>query len=162
MPLVLDADGLNAFAGDPAALRARGAPTIVTPHEGEYRRLLGEPVGDDRVAAARLLAQETGAIALLKGPGTVIASPDGTAVIEPVGDAALATAGSGDVLTGIIAGLLARGLEPFAAAAAGAFLHGRAADRAGHTGLIAGDLVAALPRTIADLTDLDRPRERKS
>jgi ADP-dependent NAD(P)H-hydrate dehydratase / NAD(P)H-hydrate epimerase len=160
VPLVLDADGLNAFAGEPAALCARGAPTIVTPHEGEYRRLLGEPVGDDRVAAARRLAEQTGAIALLKGPGTVIAAPDGTAVIEPVGDAALATAGSGDVLTGIIAGLLARGLEPFAAAAAGAFLHGRAADRAGHTGLIASDLVAALPRAIADLTD--HPREESA
>lgn len=160
VPLVLDADGLNAFAGEPTALRARGAPTIVTPHEGEYRRLLGEAVGDDRVAAARRLAEQTGAIALLKGPGTVVAAPDGTAVIEPVGDAALATAGSGDVLTGIIAGLLARGLEPFAAAAAGAFLHGRAADRAGHTGLIASDLVAALPRAIADLTD--HPREESA
>jgi NAD(P)H-hydrate repair Nnr-like enzyme with NAD(P)H-hydrate dehydratase domain len=82
----------------------------------------------------------------------VIAAPGGRAVVEPIGDAALATAGSGDVLTGIIAGLLARGLEPFAAAAAGAFLHGHAADRAGHTGLVAGDLVAALPRTLDELT----------
>lgn len=153
LPVVLDADGLNAFAGDAAALGDRPAPTIVTPHEGEYARLLGEPVGDDRVAAARRLARVTGAVALLKGPGTVIAEPDGRAVVEPTGDASLATAGSGDVLTGIIAGLLARGLEPFAAAATGAFLHGRAADRAGHTGLVAGDLVAALPRTLADLTD---------
>jgi ADP-dependent NAD(P)H-hydrate dehydratase / NAD(P)H-hydrate epimerase len=150
-PLVLDADGLNAFAGDAELLRRRTAPTIVTPHEGEYRRLVGHPVGNDRVAAARELADTTGAVALLKGPGTVIAAPGGAAVVEPLGDASLATAGSGDVLTGIIAGLLARGLEPFAAAAAGAFLHGRAADRAGHTGLIAGDLIDALPRTLADV-----------
>ena len=129
----------------PVRCATRGGPTVLTPHEGEYARLLGEPVGEDRVDAARRLAEATGAVALLKGPGTVVAAPDGRAVIEPVGDAALATAGSGDVLTGIIAGLLARGLEPFAAAAAGAFLHGRAARRAGHTGLVAGDLVAALP-----------------
>ena len=151
-PLVLDADGLNAFAGDAGALHARGGPTVVTPHEGEYARLLGEPVGEDRVDAARRLAAATGAVALLKGPGTVVAAPDGRAVIEPVGDAALATAGSGDVLTGIIAGLLARGLEPFSAAAAGAFLHGRAARRAGHTGLVAGDLVAALPRASSKIS----------
>jgi NAD(P)H-hydrate epimerase len=151
VPLVLDADGLNAFAGDADALRSRGAPTIVTPHEGEYARLLGEPVGADRVDAARRLAAATGTVALLKGPGTVVADPSGRAVIEPVGDAALATAGSGDVLTGIVAGLLARGVEPFAAAAAGAFLHGRAAGRAGHTGLVAGDLVSALPRALAEL-----------
>ncbi|MEX2255924.1 MAG: NAD(P)H-hydrate dehydratase [Acidimicrobiia bacterium] len=151
-PLVLDADGLNAFAGDAAALAARPGPTIVTPHEGEYERLVGAPVGEDRVDAARRLAATSGAVVLLKGPGTVVADPGGRAVVEPVGGAALATAGTGDVLTGVIAGLLARGLEPFAAAAAGAFLHGRAADRAGHTGLVAGDLVAALPGTLADLT----------
>jgi len=151
VPLVLDADGLNAFAGDAGALRARRAPTVVTPHEGEYARLLGEPVGDDRVDAARRLAATTGAVALLKGPGTVVADPSGRAAIEPDGDASLATAGSGDVLTGMIAGLLARGLEPFTAAAAAAFLHGQAARRAGHTGLVAGDLVAVLPRTLADL-----------
>jgi NAD(P)H-hydrate epimerase len=150
-PLVLDADGLNAYAGDAGALRDRRGPTIVTPHEGEYARLLDEPVGADRVDAARRLAAATGAVALLKGPGTVIAEPHGRAVVEPVGDAALATAGSGDVLTGVIAGLLARGLEPFAAAAGGAFVHGRAATRSGHTGLVAGDLVAALPRTIEDI-----------
>jgi NAD(P)H-hydrate epimerase len=98
------------------------------------------------------LAATSGAVVLLKGPGTVVADPGGRAVVEPVGGPALATAGTGDVLTGVIAGLLARGLEPFAAAAAGAFLHGRAADRAGHTGLVAGDLVAALPGTLADLT----------
>jgi len=159
VPLVLDADGLNAFAGDPGALRGRRAPTVVTPHAGEYARLLGEAVGPDRVAAARRLADATGAVALLKGPGTVVASPNGDAVIEPAGDAALASAGTGDVLTGVIAGLLARGLAPFDAAAGGAFLHGQAASRAGHTGLVAGDLVVALARTLDDVARAEpRPR----
>ena len=151
VPLVLDADGLNAFAGAPEALRDRTAPTVLTPHEGEYERLMGTPVGDDRVAAARRLAEATGCVALLKGPGTVIAAPDGKAAVNPVDGPWLGTAGSGDVLTGIIGGLLARGLGPFEAAAAGAFLHGRAADTAGHTGLVAGDLVTALPRTLDDI-----------
>ena len=147
-PLVLDADGLNAFEGDAGSLSKRAAPTVLTPHAGEYARLVGEPVGDDRVAAARRLARTTGAIVLLKGPGTVIAEPGGRCAITPHDGPWLGTAGSGDVLSGIIGGLLARGLSPFAAAAGGAFLHASAADRAGHTGLIAGDLVAALPRTL--------------
>jgi hydroxyethylthiazole kinase-like uncharacterized protein yjeF len=158
VPLVLDADGLNAFAGQAAALRERPAPTVLTPHDGEYARLAGEPVGDDRVDAARRLAAASGCVTLLKGPATVIADPSGRAVINPTGGAELATAGSGDVLTGIIGGLLARGLTPFAAAAAGAYVHGRAGDVAGHTGLIAGDLIAALPRTLHGLNP--GPRER--
>jgi hydroxyethylthiazole kinase-like uncharacterized protein yjeF len=154
VPLVLDADGLNAFAGAPEALRGRPAATVLTPHEGEYERLMGAPVGDDRVAAARRLAEATGCVALLKGPGTVIAEPTVSkrTAVNPIDGPWLGTAGSGDVLTGIIGGLLARGLEPFEAAAAGAFLHGRAADTAGHTGLVAGDLVTALPRTLDDIT----------
>jgi hydroxyethylthiazole kinase-like uncharacterized protein yjeF len=153
VPLVLDADGLNAFAGAPETLRDRSAPTVLTPHEGEYERLMGAPVGDDRVAAARRLAEATGCVALVKGPGTVIAEPDGSkrSAVNPIDGPWLGTAGSGDVLTGIIGGLLARGLVPFEAAAAGAFLHGRAADTAGHTGLVAGDLVTALPRTLDDI-----------
>jgi NAD(P)H-hydrate epimerase len=152
VPLVLDADGLNAFSGDAAALKARPATTVITPHAGEYARLVGTAVGDDRVAAARDLATASGCVTLLKGPGTVVADPDGRVAVDPLGGAELATAGSGDVLTGIIGGFLARGLEPFAAAAAGTYVHGRAADRAGHTGLIAGDLVDALPRALSDLT----------
>jgi NAD(P)H-hydrate epimerase len=152
VPLVLDADGLNAFAGDAGALRARPAPTVVTPHAAEYQRLLGEPVGDDRVVAARRLADATGCVALVKGPGTVIASPDGRVAVNGVDGPWLGTAGSGDVLTGIIAGLLGgHGLDAFEAAAAGALVHGRAADVAGHTGLVAGDLVDALPRTLDTL-----------
>jgi len=157
VPLVLDADGINAFAGQPELLRQRTAPTVVTPHEGEFERLMGEPVGDDRVVAARRLADATGCVGLLKGPGTVIAQPgvksgvSGRVAVNGVDGPWLGTAGSGDVLTGIIGGFLARGLDAFEAAAAGAFVHGLAADVAGHTGLVAGDLVAALPKTLLSL-----------
>ncbi len=151
-PLVLDADGLNAFAGDAAALAPRPAPTIVTPHDGEYARLAGEPVGDDRLDAARRLAATSRAVVLLKGPTTVVAEPDGRVALNPTGTPALATAGSGDVLTGIIGGFLARGLGPFEAAAAGAYVHGRSAEVAGLTGLVAGDLIAALPTALDMVT----------
>jgi hydroxyethylthiazole kinase-like uncharacterized protein yjeF len=159
VPMVLDADGLNALAGDLAPLRSRhtlGAPTVLTPHEGEYARLMGAPVGGDRVAAAMALADRSRAVVLLKGPGTVIAAPDGDppVVLNPTGGAQLATAGSGDVLTGIIAGFLARGMVPFVAAAAAAWVHGRVADRLAATngpGLVAGDLVAAIPPTLYEL-----------
>jgi len=153
VPLVLDADGLNAFAGKAEALRERSVPTVLTPHHAEYERVLGAPVGDDRIAAARRLAEATGCVALLKGPGTVIAEPGASARIAVNGRDGpwLGTAGTGDVLTGIIGGFLARGLEPFEAAAAGAYVHGLAADVAGHTGLVAGDLVAALPRALRPL-----------
>jgi NAD(P)H-hydrate epimerase len=151
VPVVVDADGIHALGDDPTLLRIRSAPTILTPHEGEYASLRGGPPGPDRLAAARALAADTGAIVLLKGPGTVVAAPDGRARICTTGGPWLATAGTGDVLTGVIAGLLARGLEPFAAAAGGAFVHGLAADAAGHTGLMAGDLVAAIPAVLSDL-----------
>jgi hydroxyethylthiazole kinase-like uncharacterized protein yjeF len=156
-PLVLDADGLNALAGDFTALQARatlGAPVVLTPHAGEYQRLMGAPVGGDRVAAARALAVRSGAVVLLKGPGTVVAAPSGAVTVNPTGGAELATAGSGDVLTGIIAGFLARGVDPFRAAAAAAWVHGRTADRACEIdgpGLVAGDLVRGLARTLHEL-----------
>jgi len=152
VPLVLDADGLNAFADHADDLRDRPASTVLTPHDGEYARLAGEPVGPDRVDAARRLASRSGCVALLKGPATVVAEPTGRAVVNPTGGSELATAGSGDVLTGIIGGFLARGLPAFDAAAVGAYVHGRAGDVAGHTGLVAGDLIVALPRTLDDLT----------
>ncbi|HXY92660.1 MAG TPA: NAD(P)H-hydrate dehydratase [Acidimicrobiia bacterium] len=160
LPLVLDADGLNALNGQLDPLRARrtlGAPTVLTPHDGEYARLAGEPVGDDRIAAARRLADRTGAVVLLKGPGTVIAEPpDGATpprvLLNTTGTASLATAGSGDVLTGVIAGLMARGVPAFAAAAAAAFVHGLAGQRAaasvGATGVIASDVLNAIAPTL--------------
>ena len=123
VPLVLDADGLNALGENLEPLRARhilGAPIVLTPHDGEYARLVGHPVGDDRLAAARRLADLTHAVVLLKGPGTVIAEPGragepGRVVLNPTGSAALASAGTGDVLTGIVAGFLARGMPAFEA-----------------------------------------------
>jgi NAD(P)H-hydrate epimerase len=156
-PLVLDADGLNALAGDFTSLqsrRTRGHPVVLTPHAGEYQRLMGAPVGGDRLAAARALAERAGAVVLLKGPGTVVADPDGAVALNPTGGPELATAGSGDVLTGIVAGFLARGLDAFRAAAAAAWVHGRTADRIaadGGPGLVAGDLVAGLGRTLQEL-----------
>jgi NAD(P)H-hydrate epimerase len=156
-PLVLDADGLNALAGDLAQLRARqtlGGPIVLTPHAGEYQRLMGAPVGANRLVAAQALAERAGAVVLLKGPGTVVASPGGAVALNPTGSAALATAGSGDVLTGIIAGFLARGLDAFRAAVAAAWVHGHTADRlvaADGPGLVAGDLVAGLGRTLQEL-----------
>jgi ADP-dependent NAD(P)H-hydrate dehydratase / NAD(P)H-hydrate epimerase len=163
IPLVLDADGLNALAGDVAPLRARTAPAVLTPHAGEYAHLAGEKVGDDRLAAARSLAERARAIVLLKGPGEVIAAPDRQSLartaINTTGGPWLATAGTGDVLSGIIGGFLARGAEPFWAATGGAFTHGWAADAAGHTGLVAGDLVAALPAAIHSVESLESPED---
>jgi len=150
-PVVLDADGLRAYAGRAELLRARLGPTVITPHAGEFAALTGNPIGADRVVAARALAHTTGATVLLKGPGTVVAEPLGRAAINPTDGPWLATAGSGDVLSGIIGGLLAQGLSPFMAAIAGAWLHSRAADVAGHTGMVAGDLVDALPRVLETL-----------
>ena len=151
--IVVDADALNAIAVDPAALRVRhaaGLPlAVLTPHAGEYERLAGKPIGADRVESARELARELNAVVLLKGPGTVIAAPEGRAVVDLTGTAALATAGTGDVLSGVIAALLAQGVEPFAAAATGAYVHGRAATAAASSpDIVASDLVLALPRTL--------------
>lgn len=149
VPVLVDADGLNALAGDLGPLRGRGAPTVLTPHAGEFARLIGDEIGPDRLLASRELAADTGAVVLLKGSTTVIADPSGRAVLNTTGGPWLATAGTGDVLSGIIAGLLAQGVDAFEAAAAGAWVHGAAALDAGTEGLVAGDVVEALPRTLA-------------
>jgi NAD(P)H-hydrate epimerase len=157
VPLVLDADGLNALGGDLDLLAARPAATIITPHAGEYARLAGEPVGDDRVAAARRLAERADSVVLLKGSRTVVADPTGRGAINPNGGPWLATAGTGDVLSGVVGALAAAGLPSFEAAAAAAWLHGRAAEarvlhpppRRHAAGLVAGDLVDALPDVLA-------------
>src|SRR6185437_10317789 len=148
-PLVVDADAITAL-GDHAAARqllaGRAHPTILTPHDGEYARLSGAPPGEDRLAAARRLSEEIGAIVLLKGPLTAVAfgsegSPQGPDVyLASAGVPAMATAGTGDVLSGVIGGFLARGVPAPLAAALGAHVHGRAASLGRHEGLVAGDL----------------------
>ena len=127
VPVIVDADGLTLLAAHPQLVMGREAPTVLTPHAGEYTRLAGEPPGADRVAAARRLAQQFGAIVLLKGNVTIIASEQAT-YLNPAGGSWAATAGSGDLLSGVIGALLAAGLPPARAAAAAAFVHARAAN----------------------------------
>jgi NAD(P)H-hydrate epimerase len=154
LPLVLDADGLNAHAGDIVALRSRQAPTVLTPHAGELGRLLdldSAAIEAERLRHAREAAKLSGAVVLLKGPDTLVAAPDGRVAVSPGASPALATAGTGDVLTGTIAALLAKGLDAFAAAAAGVRLCARAAQLAverhgAAEGVIASDVIEALAR----------------
>lgn len=157
VPVVIDGDGLFALswnnAGTPAFLTDRGVPTVLTPHDGEYGRLTGTRPGDDRIAAATELVDVAGATVLLKGPTTVIASPGQTPLLVDAGDERLATAGSGDVLSGMIGALLARGMDAHHAAAAGAHLHGLAVRRCSRSGVVASDLVAALPGVFDELAD---------
>lgn len=153
VPVVLDGDALWSLGTDAAViLGARSAPTVLTPHDGEYERLVGAPPGVDRVASARDLSRSTGAVVLLKGPTTVVADPDGTAYLVRSGDARLATAGTGDVLTGVVAAFLACGATPARAAAAAAHLHGRAASCCPARGAVAADVAAALPDAWSALT----------
>ena len=126
LPVLVDADGLTMLAAHPDLVAGRSAPTVLTPHAGEFARLAGSPPGDDRVAATRRLADHLGATVLLKGNATVIAEPGGRVYINPVGESWAATAGSGDVLSGMIGTLLAAGLPAGEAAAAAAFVHTRA------------------------------------
>jgi NAD(P)H-hydrate epimerase len=155
VPVVLDADGLNAHAGDLGALAARPAPTILTPHEGELARLLD--TGSDAVKARRLehvraAAAAAQAIVVLKGDDTLIADADGRVAVSPGATAALATAGTGDVLSGVIAAVLSRGLDPFMAACAGVRLHAHAGIRAarekGVDSVIARDVIEAISYTL--------------
>lgn len=146
--LVLDAGALSACAGQPEALRGAA---ILTPHEGEFARLFG-PAGEDRLAAARAAARRIGAVVLLKGSDSVIAAPDGRAAINHNAPAWLATGGTGDVLAGLAASLLAQGLPPFEAAAAAAWLQGEGATLAG-PGLVAEDLPEAVRRAAVFLDE---------
>jgi ADP-dependent NAD(P)H-hydrate dehydratase / NAD(P)H-hydrate epimerase len=148
VPVVLDGDGITALGSAVDAgrlLGARTAPTVITPHDGEFARLTGTPPADDRVAAARDLAGAIGATVLLKGPTTVVADPDGAALLVRRGDQRLATAGTGDVLTGLVAAHLALGVPPLRAAAAAAHLHGIAATLGPDRGLDAELLASLVP-----------------
>jgi len=151
-PLVIDADGLNACAADPQILTQRSGPTIITPHPGELSRLTHKPISaiqQDRVGAARQAADDLHCIVVLKGAGTVIATPDGEAWINSTGNSGMASGGVGDVLTGVISALLAGGASPLAAAVSGTYYHGLASDWAaehsGERGLVASDLLEQLP-----------------
>ncbi len=149
VPVLVDADGLNLLDGSVAQLTGRAAPTVLTPHDREFERLFGE-IGTDRVAATRRAARAAHAVVLLKGYATVIAGPDGRCLVNPTGVPALATAGSGDVLSGLIGSLLAAGVEPLLAAALGAYLHGESGSLAARSGPVgAVDLLRALPGVLA-------------
>lgn len=159
-PTVLDADALNALVGKTRLLSDCKAPLMLTPHPGEMARLVEEAtpesINRDRIGAASRLAATRSVIVILKGARTVIARPDGQVALCPTGNAGMATAGTGDVLTGMLAGLLAQRLSPWDAARAGVYLHGLAGDLAaadlGQVGMIAGDLLDRIPRAIMQLT----------
>jgi len=156
LPLLIDADGLNAHARRLESLRKRAAPTILTPHEGELGRLLGiesTEVAEQRLGWAREAAERSGAVVLLKGDDTLIAAPGGPVAVSPGGTPALATAGTGDVLSGLVGALLAKGLGPLAAASLGALAHVRAgraaAGRFGADHVMAGDVIDSLAAGLA-------------
>lgn len=157
VPVVVDGDGLFALSwnpdGAPVMLRGREVATLLTPHDGEFALLTGSAPAADRILAVRRLAHDTGAVVLLKGPVTVIAEPHGRVRLVTDGDERLATAGSGDVLSGVIGALLASGMSVFDAAAAGAWIHAAAGRALPRWGTVAGDLVGALPEVLAALTD---------
>jgi NAD(P)H-hydrate epimerase len=154
IPIVVDADGLTALAGalgDAGSSVPLAPQVVLTPHDGEFARLAGNSPGPDRLGATRDLATRLGCTVLLKGGPTVVAGANGQAMVVASGDARLATAGTGDVLAGVIGALAARGVDPFHAAAAGAFLHGEAAVLGWREGLVAGDVADHLPEAIARL-----------
>ncbi|HSP08922.1 MAG TPA: NAD(P)H-hydrate dehydratase [Candidatus Dormibacteraeota bacterium] len=151
-PLVIDADGLNALSDSPRAKGKLGKHRVLTPHPGELSRLTGRPIDvieGDRTSAARKAAKEWGAIVVLKGAHTVVAHPDGRTSEDPHEVPALATGGTGDVLSGIIGGLIAQGSDPFAAAVTGVYIHAaagrRISQRFGDSGLLASDLLMEIP-----------------
>lgn len=154
-PLVIDADGLNGLAGELDRLSEARGPRVLTPHPGEAARLLEsdiEEIQRDRPAALRRLVERSAAVVVLKGSRTLIGAPGRVPVVNPTGNPGLASGGTGDVLTGAVASLVAQGVEPWEAAWAGAWIHGRAGDRAarqtGQAGLVARDVVNALPAAL--------------
>ena len=162
-PVVIDADALNIIAVDPAIMDSFEAPRVLTPHPGEAARLLGGKVGADRVAAAAALAERFHAVVVLKGMGTVVCDGE-CAYVERAGNPGMATGGTGDVLTGLLAARLAMGVAPFDAAVQAVHAHARAGDLAalavGEQSMIATDLVANLPAALDELAE-ESPRRMK-
>ncbi|MEQ8200468.1 MAG: NAD(P)H-hydrate dehydratase [Syntrophomonadaceae bacterium] len=158
VPVLIDADGINALESDPEVLRDRQVPVVITPHPRELARLTGlsvEEIQHNRIEIASRYAAKWGITIVLKGHHTVVACPAGEIYINGSGNPGMATAGSGDVLSGIIAGLIAQGLKTQRAAAAGVYIHGRAGDQAaaelGQRGMIAGDLIDYLPDALLEI-----------
>ncbi|MCS6925550.1 MAG: NAD(P)H-hydrate dehydratase [Candidatus Binatia bacterium] len=158
LPLVIDADGLNCLATDPSVLRQATVPVVLTPHPGEMARLTGKPtaaIQADRLGTARDFATQYGCYLVLKGAHTVIAAPDGRCWVNPTGNPGMASGGMGDVLTGILGGLLAQGYAPHEACMLGVFLHGYAGDLAaqekGEAGILARDVIERLPQGLRAL-----------
>jgi len=157
-PLVIDADGLNSMAKNPDVLLNLQVPAVITPHPGEMARLLGVSVKDvqnDRIGAASNFALRYGVVVVLKGANTIVAEPGGQMYVNSTGNPGMATAGAGDVLTGIIASFLAQGFTPVTAAVAGTYIHGAAADslarEMGERGITSGEILKQLPNEIAKL-----------
>lgn len=158
-PLVLDADALNVLEGEPELLAGARTATVLTPHPGELSRLLGRSVADiqsDRLAAVREAAARTRAVVVLKGAGTLVADRERSVAVNLTGNPGMATGGCGDVLAGLLTGLLGQGLAPYDAARAAVFLHGRAGDsamwRSSQAGMLAGDMVNEIPFAFRELT----------
>lgn len=158
VPLVLDADALNVLSGNPMILKKLNTEAVITPHPGEMARLTGLIIADiqkDRIGTAARFAAEYGVTVVLKGNRTVIAIPDGRIYINPTGNAGMATAGAGDILAGMIAGLVAQGVPVCDAAVAGVYLHGLAGDKAasymGKHGMVAGDILLYVPHIMKEL-----------
>jgi len=169
VPLVIDADGLNALAGSVAILKKAKAPVVVTPHPGEMARLTNASAADvqqNRIGAASAFAKTYRVTVVLKGAGTIVASPAGQVFVNSTGNPGMATGGTGDALTGMIASLLAQGHPAEQAACLGVYLHGLAGDLAagerGEAGMIAGDLIERIPQAIKTIVEGNGEYEKEN
>ncbi|MCR4288482.1 MAG: NAD(P)H-hydrate dehydratase, partial [Deltaproteobacteria bacterium] len=159
VPLVIDADGLNVLRGNPRLIRKAKAGAVITPHPGEAARLLGisgSDIQSERLGSAERLAGITGAVVVLKGASTIIADPSGEIFINPTGNPGLSTAGTGDVLSGMIGAFLGMGIRRLSASAVAVYIHGLAADEikktTGEAGMLATGLIAQLPAVLNGLS----------
>jgi ADP-dependent NAD(P)H-hydrate dehydratase / NAD(P)H-hydrate epimerase len=169
VPMVVDADGLNCLAESPQLFLKAKAPAVITPHPGEMARLAGitvQEVQEDRIGCARNFAERFGVHVVLKGARTLIALPDGEVFINPTGNAGMASGGMGDVLTGVIAGLITQGVSPASAALSGVYLHGAAADYLAKTkgpfGFLAGEVMAGIPSEIGKIIVQAQPDQERT